>query len=109
MLPSILAALDVDQHPVTRAAIEPADGGKTTSLDQMLSNGINFGSIAVFTTPATSSDEQEAFVVIQKSVDDLPEQRGVVKNTAVSGEDFPTASMAVVEDLDDDEEFQLDA
>lgn len=73
-------------------------------LDQLLSDGVNFGSIAVFTDP-TSSDG-EAFVVIQKSVDDLPER---ANNCSAGESSLPAASMAVVEDLDDDEEFELDA
>eukprot|EP00535_Pseudo-nitzschia_heimii_P012095 CAMPEP_0197195168 /NCGR_PEP_ID=MMETSP1423-20130617/30571_1 /TAXON_ID=476441 /ORGANISM="Pseudo-nitzschia heimii, Strain UNC1101" /LENGTH=453 /DNA_ID=CAMNT_0042648735 /DNA_START=70 /DNA_END=1431 /DNA_ORIENTATION=+ len=113
VLPSILIALEVDQHPATRASAETTNGEKPMALDQMLSNGINFGSIAVFTNPATPREESEgendAFVVIQKSVDDLPEQGGPRNNTADCGEGFPVASMAVVEDLDDDEEFELDA
>lgn len=112
VLPSILAALEVDQHPATRNLAETSDGETTMALDKMLSDGINFGSIAVFTNPTTpreDSEEQEAFVVIQKSVDELPEQRGPGNNTATCGEGFPVASMAVVEDLDDDEEFELDA
>jgi len=112
VLPSILAALEVDQHPATRTSTETSNGEKSPALDQMLSNGINFGSIAVFTDPTASCEEnggeKQAFVVIQKSVDDLPEQRGPGNNTAACGEGFPAASMAVVEDLDDDEEFELD-
>ena len=98
ILPSILAALEVDQHPATKSQAKEG-----TALDQLLSNGVNFGSIAVFTD--ASSSDGEAFVVIQKSVDDLP----VRSAAAASGEGLPAASMAVVEDLDDDEEFELDA
>lgn len=101
ILPSILAALEVDQHPATKS--QAKEEGTTTALDQLLSNGVNFGSIAVFTD--ASSSDGEAFVVIQKSVDDLP----VRSAAAASGEGLPAASMAVVEDLDDDEEFELDA
>jgi hypothetical protein len=113
VLPSILAAIEADEHPATKTATKTTSDGETTAmaLDQLLSNGVNFGSIAVFTDPtaAAESGEQEAFVVIQKSVDDLPEQRGPANNSASCGEGFPAASMAVVEDLDDDEEFELDA
>jgi len=103
VMPSILAALEADQHP----SIKTATKTTATALDELLSNGLNFGSIALFTDPNATAEngEQEAFVVIQKSVDDLPEQRG----SAACGEGFPAASMAVVEDLDDDEEFELDA
>jgi hypothetical protein len=106
VLPSILAALKVDQHPVSQATATKTPSGETTmALDDLLSNGVNFGSIAVFTDPAfEESGQQEAFVVIQKSADDLPERRSA-NNTA---ECLPAASMAVVEDLDDDEEFELD-
>ena len=104
VLPSILAALEVDQHPATKSTTKGED--KSTALDQLLSNGVNFGSIAVFTDPASS--DGEAFVVIQKSVDDLP-VRNSAAAAAACGEGLPAASMAVVEDLDDDEEFELDA
>ena len=74
-----------------------------------MSNGVNFGSIAVFTDPTSvqESGEGEAFVVIQKSVDDLP--LATNKSAACAEEAFPAASMAVVEDLDDDDEFEMDA
>ena len=99
VLPSILAALEVDKHPATKSGVATSS---TAPLDQLLSDGVNFGSIAVFTDP-TSSDGK-AFVVIQKSVDDLPERAGSAGESSL-----PAASMAVVEDLDDDEEFELDA
>ena len=102
LLPSILAALKVDQHPVTKAASTKTE--EKSALDQLLSNGVNFGSIAVFTDP--SGEQEETFCVIQKSVDDLPVPAN--KSAAASGEGLPAASMAVVEDLDDDKEFELD-
>lgn len=102
ILPSILAALEVDQHPVIKAASTKTE--EKSALDQLLSNGVNFGSIAVFTDP--SGEKEEAFCVIQKSVDDLPVLAN--KSGAASGESLPAPPMAVVEDLDDDEEFELD-
>jgi len=107
ILPSILAALEVDQHPATK--MTSAEKTTPSTLDQLMSNGVNFGSIAVFTDPASvqESGEGEAFVVIQKSVDDLPVATN--KSAACAEEAFPAASMAVVEDLDDDDEFEIDA
>ena len=105
ILPSILAALEVDKY---QAENKSKAKGEALALDDLLSNGVNFGSIAVFTCSNSScgTQEKEAFLVIQKSVDDLPE-KGKVSNAC--GDNFSTASMAVVEDLDDDAEFEPDA
>ena len=75
------------------------------SLDEMMTDGMNFGSIAVYTcsNAACSSDSKEAAVVIQKSVDDLPERK-----QQASEIELPPATEAVMEDLDDDDEFELD-
>lgn len=105
ILPSILAALEVDKY---QAENKSKAKGEALALDDLLSNGVNFGSIAVFTCSNSScgTQEKEAFLVIQKSVDDLPE-KGKVSNAC--GDNFSTDSMAVVEDLDDDAEFEPDA
>mmetsp|Transcript_12075 Transcript_12075/g.13491 ORF Transcript_12075/g.13491 Transcript_12075/m.13491 type:complete len:465 (-) Transcript_12075:2282-3676(-) len=104
LLPSILAALEVDMWQTGVKAT--AGTGESLALDELLSNGVNFGSIAVFTCSNASCriQEKEAFAVIQKSVDVLPDKKERTSNIAVN--DFHTASMAVVEDLDDDAEFE---
>jgi len=106
LLPSILAALEVDKWQTGSKAT--AEIGDSLALDELLSNGINFGSIAVFTCSNTSCriQEKEAFAVIQKSVDVLPDKKERTSKIAVN--DFHTASMVVVEDLDDDAEFEPD-
>ena len=62
----------------------------------------------MFTCPNASCEiqEKEAFVVIQESVDVLPEKKEQTNKIAVK--DSTAASMAVVEDLDDDAEFEPD-
>ena len=95
VLPSILATLDVDK--VSKSKGKAVNSKQ--ALDEMLTDGMNFGSIAVFTHP----NSEEATVVIQKSVDDLPEQM-----RQASQMEMPAATEAVMEDLDDDDEFELD-
>ena len=104
VLPSILDALEVDKYQ-TESKTKTKDG--SLALDDLLSNGLNFGSIAVFTCSNTSCrvEERAAYLVIQKSVDDLPE-KGNANNFC--GDNFSTSTMAVVEDLHDDAEFKLD-
>ena len=106
VLPSILDVLEVDKWQA--GGKEKAEIRNSMALDDLLSNGVNFGSIAVFTCPNASCEiqEKEAFVVIQKSVDVLPEQKEQTSKTDVK--DSTAASMAVVEDLDDDAEFEQD-
>jgi hypothetical protein len=106
VLPSILDVLEVDKWQA--GGKEKAEIRNPMALDDLLSNGINFGSIAVFTCPNASCEiqEKEAFVVIQESVDVLPEKKEQTNKIAVK--DSTAASMAVVEDLDDDAEFEPD-
>ena len=101
VLPSILATLDVDKVSQSRGKVM----NSKQSLDEMMTNGMNFGSIAVYTcaNAGCRAEWKEAAVVIQKSVDDLPEH-----NKQASEMDYPLATKVVVEDLDDDDEFQLD-
>jgi hypothetical protein len=100
VLPSILATLDVEKASKSQSK----NVNRKQALDDMLSDGMNFGSIAVFacTNAACTVESKEAYVVIQESVDDLPERREPLER------DFSSATMAVVEDLDDDDEFELD-
>jgi len=104
VLPSILDALEVDKCQ-TESKTKTKDG--SVALDDLLSNGLNFGSIAVFTCSNTSCrvEERAASLVIQKSVDDLPEKGN---SNSFCGDNFSTPTMAVVEDLYDDAEFKLD-
>ena len=101
VLPSILATLDVDKLSKSRGKVM----NSKQSLDEMMTNGMNFGSIAVYTcaNAGCRAEWKEAAVVIQKSVDDLPEH-----NKQASEMDYPSATKVVVEDLDDDDEFELD-
>eukprot|EP00536_Pseudo-nitzschia_multiseries_P011215 jgi/Psemu1/28219/gm1.28219_g len=105
VLPSILDALAVEKY---QTEMRTTTKGEALALDDLLSNGLNFGSIAVFTSSNawSGAEEKEAYLVIQKSVDDLP-AKGNANN--VRGEDFSTPTMAVVEDLDDDADFEPDA
>mmetsp|Transcript_30553 Transcript_30553/g.72079 ORF Transcript_30553/g.72079 Transcript_30553/m.72079 type:complete len:444 (+) Transcript_30553:138-1469(+) len=105
VLPTILDALAVEKY---QAESRTKTTGEALALHDLLSNGLNFGSIAVFTCSNASCgpEEKEASLVIQKSVDDLPEKRNANNRR---DDNFSTPTMAVVEDLDDDADFQPDA
>ncbi|KAL3908903.1 MAG: hypothetical protein SGARI_002851 [Bacillariaceae sp.] len=94
LLPSVLGTLEVDRYARSQKGVNVND---KKELDDLLSDGMNFGSIAVFTC-GNNTACTECSVVIQKSVDDLPERK---QQAAENG--FPSATMAIVEDLDDDE------
>jgi hypothetical protein len=103
VLPSVLATLEVDKF----AGSEFKTGNDKVELADLLSNGMNFGSIAAFTCSDPSCQgNNEPFVVVQKSVDDVPQKVHDAKNEV--GRDVPSATMAIVEDLDDDDEFTPD-
>jgi hypothetical protein len=103
LLPSVLATLEVDSF----ARSGTKTGSDEVHLEDLLSNGMNFGSIAVFTCNSASCEgNNEPFLVVQKSVDDLP-QKAQSGNRKLERE-MPVATMAIVEDLDDDDEFELD-
>ncbi|KAG7350958.1 programmed cell death protein [Nitzschia inconspicua] len=104
VLPSILETLDVDKYTENRINASNHEN-EIMDLDDLLSDGMNFGSIAVFTcnNPGCDATSIESFVVIQKSVDDIDSMRRPA-NKALP----PTATMAVVENLDDDDKFEPD-
>jgi len=104
LLPSILATLEVDKF----AEKKTKTVNDNVALDDLLSSGMNFGSVAVFTCPnPLCGGEKEPYLVIQESVDDLPEKGRRNQNDVER--DIPSATMAIVEDLDDDDEFEPDA
>ena len=92
LLPQLLLFLEVDKF----AGNTSDDGG----IGGMLSSGMNWGSVAVFSVP----DSSDWPIVIQESVDEdsaMPE--------AQNGEEISSGGpVAVVEDLDDDDEFEPD-
>ena len=94
LLPSLLHVLAVDKH--SGAEINNVDGG----IGGLLTNGMNWGSVAVYTCQ-NSCDESEGMLVVQESVDERPESR--------KPQESFEAIMAVVENMDDDAEFQPDA
>lgn len=91
LLPSLLHILDVDKF-------SGKDNG--SGISSMLSSGMNWGSVAVFTCPNACKESEEA-VVIQESVDENGENEGQTHM------DFSPA-IAVVEDMDDDGDFKPD-
>jgi pre-rRNA-processing protein TSR4 len=100
VLPSILETLDVDRV----AGINNTEPAKNMGLDDLLSSGMNFGSIAVFTCDNGTCQEikKDSSLVIQRSVDDMNSMKKPSESF------LPLATMAVVENLDDDDEFELD-
>lgn len=94
LLPSLLHVLEVDRFSSPEKGAE--DG--TSGIGELLSNGMNWGSVAVFTCPNGSCGSMEGALVIQSGVDENPLPRD-------SNIDF-TPTMAVVEDMDDDADFE---
>ena len=144
LLPSILSTLEVDKYAndspsaaATRNKQSSDDNENEKNpfdLDELLTTGMNFGSVAVFAcdnADCPSSKKQsisdDVFLVIQESADEgtaLLESRKKKKhrsnghNQQQQPEDsntrttqmreLPQATMAIVEDLDDDDQFELD-
>ena len=106
LLPSVLSTLEVDKLKSVKKKY--GENKDKLALNEILSNGINFGSIAVFTCPNASCGIKEGFAVIQRSVDDLPQYTKERANKSIGLDKLNTVSMAVVEDLDDDDEFEPD-
>lgn len=96
LLPSLLHILQVDQFSPAGSVAQ--EGG--TGIGDLLSKGMNWGSVAVYTCPNASCNSHEGSLVIQASVDENPEQAPGDQNR-----DF-TPTMAVVEDMDDDADFE---
>lgn len=90
LLPSVLQFLEVDKF----SGKQQEDG-----INNLMSNGINWGSVAIFTCPKECEESEEA-LVIQESVDEINEDDPQFDFTPV---------VAVVEEMDDDDEFIPDA
>jgi hypothetical protein len=98
LLPQLLLFLKVDKF-----AGNTSDNG---GIGGMLSSGMNWGSIAVFSCP-NKCGHSDCAMVIQKSVDqDMSLGQGQNDQEEDTMMDGP---VAVVEDLDDDDEFEPDA
>ncbi|KAL3942666.1 MAG: hypothetical protein SGBAC_003185 [Bacillariaceae sp.] len=94
LMPPLLLSLNVDKF----SGVESKSG-----INGMLSDGMNWGSVAVFTRGnPTSEVETEEVLLIQKSVDEVSEIEGQPKMDL-------SPAIAVVEDMDDDNEFTPDA
>jgi pre-rRNA-processing protein TSR4 len=96
ILPSLLHVLQVDQFSPAGSDAKEGDVG----IGDLLSKGMNWGSVAVFACPNSSCSSHEGPLVIQASVDENPEE-----GSAGRHRDF-TPTMAVVEDMDDDADFE---
>eukprot|EP00934_Nitzschia_sp_Nitz4_P002678 Nitzschia sp. Nitz4//scaffold21_size171442//144018//145286//NITZ4_002189-RA/size171442-processed-gene-0.168-mRNA-1//-1//CDS//3329542495//2668//frame0 len=94
LLPSLLHVLQVDKY-ASGASMQTEEA---SALGDLLSNGMNWGSVAVYTCPCETCTSTEGHLVVQKSVDESPVGNG-------EGMDF-TPAMAVVEDMDDDDDFE---
>ena len=90
LVPSLLHVLQVDKF-----------GGENPSgnINDLFATGMNWGSVAVFTCNEPDCSATQGGLIIQKSVDENPEME------EREGMDF-TPTMAVVEDMDDDEDFE---
>jgi hypothetical protein len=97
VLPSILETLEVDK-------VSGNTRMDNVGLDELLSRGMNFGSIAIFTCDNDMCHQpiKDSSVVIQRSVDDMDSMKKPF------GYALPLATRVVVENLDDDDEFELD-
>ena len=90
LLPSLLHVLEVDKYAEDT---QNASAG----IGYLLSNGMNWGSVAVYTCANSCSASSEELLVVQESVD------GQAQSPRGQGEGAP---IAVVEDMDDDEDFE---
>lgn len=97
LLPSLLHVLEVDKFAGNKAGKKD---NSAVGFSEMLSTGMNWGSLAVFTCREEGCSNTEGGLVVQESVDENPQNSEIAREM-----DF-TPAMAVVEDMDDDEEFE---
>lgn len=97
LLPALLHVLQVDHFA---SADKQSDDEGAAGIDTWLSKGMNWGSVAVFTCSNQSCDSTSGALVIQASVDGNPEVASGNANCDL------TPTMAVVEDLEDDADFE---
>lgn len=78
LMPSLLHVLDVDKHTRTQKEMPStvASDGDEIDLNQAFSNGgQNWGAVAVYTCSACCDSNKNECVVLQNSVDAIPEKR----------------------------------
>ena len=102
LLPSLLHVLKVDQFSEGTAEKSTTPSAATSGISALLSGGMDWGAVAVYSCSNSCSSCKEDYLLIQETVDELPD---------IPREEYedPNAPMAVVEDMDDDAEFQPDA
>jgi pre-rRNA-processing protein TSR4 len=92
ILPSILHTLEVEKY--SGAATKPA------GISDLMADGMNWGSVAVYSCPNACAASQEEYLVVQESADGQPEiPRG-------QQAPMPMSVEAVVEDMDDDDQYE---
>eukprot|EP00980_Cylindrotheca_fusiformis_P004197 scaffold912_cov119-Cylindrotheca_fusiformis.AAC.13 len=101
LLPSLLHVLEVDKF--AGGSNNTTSNNGSEDIHGLLSNGMNWGSIAVFTCPNNCDETEEEALVIQKTVDEVNEMQGHQQPQM----DFGPV-IAVVEDMEDDGDFEPD-
>ena len=94
LLPSLLHILRVDQYS------ESPSG--TSGINALLAGGMDWGAVAVYTCSNSCSVCKEDYLLIQESLDELPD---IPRETYEDA----NAPVAVVEEMDDDADFEPDA
>jgi hypothetical protein len=97
LMPSILHVLEVDKY-VAKDSLSSGSENQDKTFDlneEFIGGGQNWGALAVYTCSASCESNQEEYVVLQDSVDEMPGPRG------------GDVDMVVAVQMDDDDEEEV--
>jgi len=88
LVPHLLQVLDVDNHAqkFNNKKKSSSDNDMMDLNEEFSSGGQNWGTIAVYTCSISCDEYPEEYVVVQDSVDSMPERRGEGKGMVVAVE-----------------------
>jgi pre-rRNA-processing protein TSR4 len=76
LMPSLLHLLEVDKHALKLQSPSSDDGVDDILTRAFANGGQNWGNIAIYTCSASCEMNRDEFVIVQDSLDGMPERRG---------------------------------
>jgi hypothetical protein len=76
LMPSLLHVLEVEKHAPDSKAPSATDTMADILNREFVNGGLNWGAMAIYTCVDSCESSREEFVIMQNSIDGMPERRG---------------------------------